>query len=288
MLLVAQEQRAHGGRERQRHERRNADGHGHGDGKFAEQAADDSAHQQQRNEYRDERDADGHDGEADFAGALERRLQRGESGLYVAVDVLQHDDGVVDHEAHRDGQRHQRQIVETVVEHIHHRCRAEQRQRNGDPGNDGGPGVAQEQEYHHHHQRDRQREREFHVVNGGLDGGGAIGNHVDLDRGRHRGERMRQQRFDALFRLDDIGAGLLVDQQQNAVAAVLPGRQQRVLRTVDRDADVANAHRCAVLVRDDHVVPGCGLQQLVVVVDRHAARRTVDRRPWARPPWRRR
>ena len=88
---------------------------------------------------------------------------------------------------------------------------------------------------------------------------------------------MREQRFDALFRVDDIGAGLLVDQQQNAVAAVLPGRQQRILRTVDRDPDVPNAHCRAVLVRDDHIVPGCGLQQLVVVVDRHAARRAVDR-----------
>ena len=103
----------------------------------------------------------------------------------------------------------------------------------------------------------------------GLDGGRAVGDRVDLDRRRHRGERVRQQRLDALLRLDDIGAGLLVDQQQNAVVAVLPGRQQGVLRPVDRDADVADAHRRAVLVGDDHVVPGRGLQQLIVVVDRH-------------------
>ena len=46
--------------------------------------------------------------------------------LDVAHDVLEHDDGVVDHEADRDGQRHQREVVEAVAEQIHQRrrCRA--------------------------------------------------------------------------------------------------------------------------------------------------------------------
>ena len=43
--------------------------------------------------------------------------------LDVAVDVLEHDDGVVDHEADRDGQRHQREIVEAEAEQVHHRAR---------------------------------------------------------------------------------------------------------------------------------------------------------------------
>ncbi len=90
--------------------------------------------------------------------------QRRQPVLDVPVDVLQHHDGVVDHEADRDGQRHQRQIVEAVVQHVHHGRGAEQRQRHGDAGNDGRPGIAQEQENHHHHQRDGERQREFHVV----------------------------------------------------------------------------------------------------------------------------
>ena len=36
--------------------------------------------------------------------------------LDVAVDVLEHHDGVVDHEADGDGERHQRQIVQAVAE----------------------------------------------------------------------------------------------------------------------------------------------------------------------------
>ena len=76
VLLIAQKQGAHGRRQRQRDECRYRDGHGHGDRKFAEQAADDAAHEQQRNEHRDQRNAHRHDGEADFTGALEGRLQR--------------------------------------------------------------------------------------------------------------------------------------------------------------------------------------------------------------------
>ena len=84
--------------------------------------------------------------------------------LDVAVDVLQHDDGVVDHEADRDRQRHQRQVVEAVAQQVHHGGGAEQRQRHGDARDQGRPHVAQEQEDHHHHQRDRQQQGELHVV----------------------------------------------------------------------------------------------------------------------------
>src|SRR5258708_27122363 len=55
------------------------------------------------------------------------------------------------------------------------------------------------------------------------------------------------------------------------------------MRTVPRCASAiwasrsTDAHRGTVLIGHDHIVPGRGLQQLVVVVNRHAALRTVDR-----------
>ena len=78
-------------------------------------------------------------------GALERRLERLLALLDVARDVLDHHDGVVDDEAGRDGQRHQRQVVEAVAEQLHHAEGADQRQRHGDAGDDGGAQAAQEQ-----------------------------------------------------------------------------------------------------------------------------------------------
>ena len=76
----------------------------------------------------------------------------------VAHDVLDDDDGVVDDEADRDGQGHQRQIVEAVAEHVEHGEGADQRQRHGDGRDDRRPEIAQEQEDHHDHQRHRQQQ----------------------------------------------------------------------------------------------------------------------------------
>ncbi len=58
--------------------------------------------------------------------------------LHVADDVLQHDDGVVHHEADRERQRHQRQIVDAVVQQVHHRERADDRHRQRQAGNHRG------------------------------------------------------------------------------------------------------------------------------------------------------
>ncbi len=45
----------------------------------------------------------------------------------VARDILDHDDGVVDHESGGDGQRHQREIVEAEISELHDAKRADER-----------------------------------------------------------------------------------------------------------------------------------------------------------------
>ena len=109
--------------------------------------------------------------------------------LDVPVDVLDDDDRVVDHEADRDRERHQRQVVEAEIEQIHRRERAEQRQRHGDARNQRRPEIAQEQQDHQHDQDDGQRQRELDVRNRGADRRGAVEDGVDLDRGRNVGGR---------------------------------------------------------------------------------------------------
>ena len=95
----------------------------------------------------------------------------------------------------------------------------------------------------------------------------------------------RQLRLDLVDGLDDVGAGLLEDHQEDAALAVGPGRLLHVLGPGDRLADVADAQRAAVAIGDDDVVPGVRVQQLVVGIDRvsalgavDVALRTVDRR----------
>ena len=77
--------------------------------------------------------------------AVERILAH----LDVPVDVLEHHDRVVDDEADRENQRHHRQVVEAVAEHVHHGERADDRERQRQARDDGGPDVPQEDEDHH-------------------------------------------------------------------------------------------------------------------------------------------
>ena len=176
---------------------------------------------------------------APLNAAAQRRLAL----LDVARDVFQHHDGVVDDEADRDRQRHQRQIVERVAERPHQRAGAEQRQRHGDARDDGRPEAAQEDEDHHHDQRDGQQQRELHVLDRGADGLGAVAESVDMDGRRDRRHQPRQLRLDLVDGLDDVGAGLLENDQEDAALAVGPGRLLGVFGPGDRLADVADAQR---------------------------------------------
>ena len=149
---IGQEARAHHRRRGQRDEQRDRHRHRQGDRKFPEQPPDDRAHQQDRQEDRDQRNADRNDGEADFAGPDQRRLHPRRAELHMAGNVLQHDDGVVDDEAGRNRQRHQRQIVEAEAQQIHRAERADDRHRHGDAGDRGGAQIAQEDEDDERHQ----------------------------------------------------------------------------------------------------------------------------------------
>ena len=126
VLVVLHEPGRHHGGQGQGDEGRHHDGHGQGDREFAEQAADDAAHQQQGNQHRDERDRDRQDGEADFAGTLHGGIDGLHALLEVPLDVLQHHDRIVDHEAHRYGEGHERKVVQAVARHPHQRDGAEQ------------------------------------------------------------------------------------------------------------------------------------------------------------------
>ena len=140
-------------------------------------------------------------------GGLQRRF-----ALFdVTGDVLDHHDRVVDDEAGRDRQRHQRQVVQAVAQHVHHGEGADQRQRHRHAGNDRGRQVAQEQENHQHHQANGQHQLELHVFHAGADRHGAVGEDRNLDGSRQAGFQPRQQRLDPLDDVDDVGPRLPLD-----------------------------------------------------------------------------
>ena len=146
--------------EGQRNEGRDDDRGRQRNGEFVEQPADDLAHEEERDQHGDQRDGERNDGEADLRRALERRLQRCLALLDIARDVLDHHDGIVDDEAGRDRQRHQREIVEAEAEQIHDAERADERQRHRKARDDRRRQIAQKEEDDEHDQHDGEHELE--------------------------------------------------------------------------------------------------------------------------------
>ena len=132
----------------------------------------------------------------------------------MALDVLEHDDGVVDHEAHGDGQRHQGQVVQAVAERVHHAEGADERHGQGDARDQGRAQVAQEGEDHQDDQDDGQDQGELDVGERGPDGLGPVAQDLDADRGGNGRLELRQGGLDPVHGLDDVGARLLEDGQE--------------------------------------------------------------------------
>ncbi len=86
-------------------------------------------------------------GEADFVGGLQRGAIGRFAHPHVAHDVLDLDDGVVDQNAGRQRDGEEADEVQREAEQVHHPERREDRQRQRDRGDDGGPQVAQEEQH---------------------------------------------------------------------------------------------------------------------------------------------
>nr|GFD50159.1 hypothetical protein [Tanacetum cinerariifolium] len=90
-------------------------------------------------------------------------------------NVLQHHDGIVDHETGGNGHGHQGQVIDRKTCEVHDAEGAHQRQRHGNGRNDGGAEPAQEQEGDQHHQHDGNEQFVLHIADRSADGLGAVG-----------------------------------------------------------------------------------------------------------------
>ena len=102
--------------ERKGNESRDQNGHRDGDGEFVEQPPKNSAHEQHGNEHRRQRQRHRENGEAYLASAFEGRLKRRFALLDVTDNIFEDDDGVIDHKADGEDERHEREIVDAEVQ----------------------------------------------------------------------------------------------------------------------------------------------------------------------------
>ncbi len=185
----------------------------------------------------------------------------------MASNVFFHDDGIIDHEAGRNRQRHQRQIVQAVAQQMHHAEGADQRDRHREAGDHGRAAVVQEQQDRHHHQHYGQQQLGADMVDGRAYAGGAVAQHIDLDGGRHRGLQLGQLALDRIDGVDHIGARLSLHVQDHGRRQVGPGTEAHVLGGLHHVGDIGQPHRRAILVRDHQLLVLIDRRQLVIRID---------------------
>ena len=264
------------GRERQRDEDGDQNRNSDGDGEFLKQDSDHATHQEERNEDRNQRNGNREDGEADLARPVEGGLHGRRAALHVPHDVLDHDDGVVDDEAHRDRKRHQGQIVEAIAQDEHHRECADEGNRDRNRGNDSRPKPAQEERDDADDEGDRQKQREAHIRDAGRDGLGPVGYDFDVNARRQRGPELRQGFLDCGDGRHDIGPGFPKNGQHNSRLAVEPTSKRRVHGRLDRPPDVPDANRRTAAIGDDRVVKALSRHQLVIRSERRRLLAAVE------------
>ncbi len=263
-------------RQCQRHEAGDENRDADRDGELVEQLADDAAHEQERDEHRGERERHRQNREADFGRAVDGRLHARFAHLEMAHDVLEHHDRVVDHEADGERERHQRQVVEAVVQQVHHRERADDRHRQRETRDDRRRPIPEEQEDDEHDQQERELERERHVVDRRLNGRRPVVQRGHFDGRRDLGLQPLERRLHAVRDVHGVRARLALDREHDGARAVVPARRLVVLHVVRDAADLLEVHRRAVAVRDDDVAELVRVLELAGRLHRQRRFRAVE------------
>ena len=222
---------AEDGDRRQRDEQRGDEREGDGEREGREEGAEETRDERQREEHDDRGHGGGEDGGADLRGGFQRRAPPLAPALYVAVDVLEHDDGVVHDASHGDGESSERHEVERHVLREHEEDAGQDAQRDRERDDHGG--AERVEEPAHHRRPDGEHEGEDHGngeeeaeyrfpgegVDLTLDLGTLVGDDDNLD--------VRRQSFDAVQRVVDrsrhvhgVGVRLFGDGDADAGLAV--------------------------------------------------------------------
>ena len=170
-------------------EERDDDREAHREPEASPEAADQASHERHREEDRNQGDGGRDDGEHDLLGPGHRGLPGGAILLvHVAKDVLEHDDGVIDHDAGRYGEPQHRDVVQREAGPPHGEEGGDDRGRDGHGGDEGGPPVPPAEEDPHDQARQEGAEDEvvLDLAEGPLDEAGLVADDVDRHVGGQR------------------------------------------------------------------------------------------------------
>ena len=171
----------------------------------------------------------------------------------VALDILEHDDRVVDHDAHGERHAEQRHRVQRVAEQPDQPERGDQRDRDRRGDDQRRPRPAQEHEHREHREHRAEHERELGLFDRLPDAGREIDERdvlVDGEAvGEHRLDLVEAPEY-LVHDRDRIAARLLEDADAHGGLAVVAVPGAVILGAVLDARDIGEIHRRAALVRD--------------------------------------
>ena len=166
--------------------------------------------------------------------------------LDAALDVLEHHDRIVHHDADRENQREQREHVDREAERVDADERADHRHGNGDRRHHGRPGRRQEGEDHQDHEHHRDAERVDHLPDRLVDEHRVVGPDRDLHADRQVGSDQVELIAHPVGDRDGVGLRLAQHAEADRLAAVRADDALVVLHAAFDAGDVGKPDRVAV------------------------------------------
>ena len=248
MLLGFQQGRGQRGAQDQRDEHRQGHCRNDGDRELAIDDAGRPAEKGHRQEHRRQHERDGDKRDLQFLHRLDRRLARRHAWIFFhqSLDILDHDDRVVDKQPDRERQPEQGQRVDAEAQHVEYAKGAEQHDGHCDRGDQHRAPALQEDEHHEDHEQDRLEQRFLHLTHRQLDEGGRI---IGIAVGQAVGEigaKLGHPRLDAVGGLECVGARRQRDRHARS-GVTIDTDDRAVIFGADLDPrDILDPHRRAI------------------------------------------
>ena len=190
---------------------------------MAEQLPADARDEGDRHEHRQQHEGDGENRAGDLGHRFLASFRHRERRFFLddPLDVLDHDDGVVDDDADGKHQRQQGDGVGRIADEQQHGEGADDRHRYRDQRDQRGPHLTEKQEHHDADENDGDDEGAHHFDDGRGHEYGCIEKYVIGEIGREA----RRQRIHGVAHLlghiDGVGARRLVDADRGGGRAVV-------------------------------------------------------------------
>ena len=211
--------------------------------------ADRAGKERHRHEHRHQYQRDADDGAGDLPHRLAGGVARRESFLgHNTLDILHHDDRVVDQDA--DGEHHaeKREYVDGEAEQQKNAAGAKQRYRHDDGRNDRVADVLQEQEHHQEHQHHGLRHRGQHLLDRSHDNRRNVVGDVVFDIRREKLRQRLHPRLDGRRGRQRIGLGR-EQHRKSSDRLAIAARGELITQAADFDPrHVAEPHGRAVRI----------------------------------------